>query len=65
VFESRLLRRIFEPKKEEVIGELRISNNEKLHKYQEGFLVLGSNGKNILGPREEKSWTTLFYINAY
>jgi hypothetical protein len=24
-----------------------------------GFLASGSNGKTILGPREEKSWTTL------
>jgi hypothetical protein len=24
-----------------------------------GFLALGSIGKTILGPREERSWTTL------
>jgi hypothetical protein len=27
-----------------------------------GFLALRSNGKTILGPREEKSWTTLTYV---
>jgi hypothetical protein len=26
-----------------------------------GFLVLGSNGSTILGPREENSWTTMTY----
>jgi hypothetical protein len=27
-----------------------------------GFLALGSDGKTILGPKEEKGWTTLAYI---
>lgn len=26
------------------------------------FLALGFNGKTILGPREDKSWTTLLYF---
>jgi hypothetical protein len=26
-----------------------------------GFLALGSNGKSILGSREEKIWTTRMY----
>jgi hypothetical protein len=29
-----------------------------------GFLALGANGKTILGPREEKSWTTLTQMNT-
>jgi hypothetical protein len=31
VFENRLLRRIFGPKRDEVIGEWRILHNEKLY----------------------------------
>jgi hypothetical protein len=31
VFEDRVLRRIFEPKREEVIGEWRKLHNEELH----------------------------------
>jgi hypothetical protein len=31
VFENRVLRRIFEPKREEVLGGLRKLHNEKLH----------------------------------
>jgi hypothetical protein len=40
VFENRVLRRIFEPKREEVKGGWRLSHNEELHKLYSSPYIL-------------------------
>jgi hypothetical protein len=45
MFENRVLRRIFEPKRDEVTGELRKLHNEELHICTHPQLLLGGSSQ--------------------
>jgi hypothetical protein len=58
VFENRVLRRIFEPKRDEVTGEWRKLHNEELHYLYSLPSIIRKRGKEVIGGKARRKETT-------
>jgi hypothetical protein len=70
VFENRVLRRIFRPKREEVVGSWRRLHNEEFHKlhttkyyYGDKIMKVGMGRACITHGRDEK-WIQKFFLKT-